>query len=145
MHCYCGLFLDTEVLVVWTQSDRENKASWKLSMRAPDSLPGIHHPQIWLVIPNRSHFSRPSFLSMHETKQQWLGKAASENSFLSRPPQGQHLSLIWSGRCPGGEKQPPAKCESSHPGADIKNCLMLVLWNCSFLSCDQQGKVQKPD
>lgn len=117
---YYGLLLDTEVLVVWIQSDRENKASWKLSMRAPTSLPGIHLPQIFLVTPNRSqpkafqdhHFSA----CLRQSNSDWAKLTGKIHLYLGLPRVS-----IWSGRCPGGEKQPLAKCESSGPGVGIKN------------------------
>lgn len=71
------------------KSDRENKASWKLSMRDPSSLPGIHLPQIWLVIPNRSqpkafqdhHFSA----CMRQNNSDWAKLPGKINFYLGLP------------------------------------------------------------
>lgn len=145
---YCGLLPDTKVLVVWTHSDREYKMSWKLSMRAPDSLPAIHLPQIWLVIPNRSQpkafRGHHCSACMRQNKSDWAKLPGKIHFHLGLPrvsiclQSGQGCVLV-------GTNSHLQSVNHLTLEQTSEICLMLVLRNCSLLSCDQKGKVEKPD
>lgn len=145
---YCGLLLDTEVLVVWTKSVRENKSSWKPSLRAPNSSPAIHLPQIWLATPNRSQpkafKGHHCSACMRQNKSKWAKLPGKINFYLGLPrvsiclQSGQGNVLV-------GTKSHLQSVNHLTLEQTSEACLILVLWNCSLLSRDQKGKVEKPD
>lgn len=120
---YCGVLLDTEMLVVWTQSEGRTKhpenSPWELltlyqastSPKSGGYYPTGASPKLFRTIISQHAWDRTIV-----TGQSCQGKFIS----LSASPGSASVSILVR-RCPGGQKEPLAKYESSHPGADIKN------------------------